>query len=138
MEMKWTGAGSGRQRRRRDRREGERDAEVGRRRRGSISGGVQRRGARGTVVGGRDRGSIALSQNLNLCSSARIISGQCGDVGRLRMRQGARCLRPPVKIQIESQGEMYIDKRSYHMLQDQIYSRRLLLRVEFESGEDES
>ena len=60
MEMKWTGAGSGRQRRRRDRREGERDAEVGRRRRGCVSSGVQRRRARGTVVGGRDRGSVAL------------------------------------------------------------------------------
>ena len=41
-----------------------------------------------------------------LLNTHRFISGQCGDVGRLRMHQGARCLRPPVKIQIESQGEM--------------------------------
>ena len=49
--------------------------------------------------------SLSKSWSLRL-NTHPITSGQCGDVGRLRMRQGARRLRPRLKVQIKNQGKM--------------------------------
>ena len=49
--------------------------------------------------------SLSKSWSLRL-NTHPIPSGQCGDVGRLRMRRGARRLRPRLKIQIEDEGKM--------------------------------